>query len=179
MNPAPNLVLVGPMGAGKSALGARLATRLGLAFVDADRAIEAAAGVDIPTIFALEGEAGFRRRESQQLADILAGEGRVVATGGGAVLAPDNRTLLRTRGFVVYLKLGVAAQLQRLARDRSRPLLASGDREATLRALAEVRDPLYTALADYTLDAAALPADAAARRLATELRARWQRQQVA
>ena len=179
MNPAPNLVLVGPMGAGKSALGARLATGLGLAFVDADRAIEAAAGVDIPTIFSLEGEAGFRRRESRQLEEILAGEGRVVATGGGAVLAPDTRALLRTRGFVVYLQLGVEAQLQRLARDRSRPLLASGDRETTLRALAEVRDPLYAELADLTVDAAALPVDVAARRLAAQLRGRWQRQQVA
>jgi shikimate kinase len=179
MNPAPNLVLVGPMGAGKSALGTRLAARLGLAFVDADRAVEAAAGVDIPTIFALEGEAGFRRREAQQLAEILGGEGRVVATGGGAVLAPETRALLRTRGFVVYLRLGVREQLQRLARDRSRPLLATGDREATLRALAAVREPLYVELADHTVDAAALPADAAARRLATELRARWQRQQVA
>lgn len=179
MNPAPNLVLVGPMGAGKSALGKRLAERLGLAFVDADRAIETAAGADVPTIFALEGEAGFRRREALAIAELLAGDGRVVATGGGAVLDVDSRALLQQRAFVVYLRLGVADQLERLARDRSRPLLAGGDREATLQALAAVRNPLYEALADLVVDAAALPVDAASRRLAAQLRADWQRQAVA
>jgi shikimate kinase len=179
MNPAPNLALVGPMGAGKSALGKRLAARLGLAFVDADRHVEAASGTDIPTIFALEGEAGFRRREAQALAELLAGEGRLVATGGGAVLDAGSRALLQSRAFVVYLKLGVPQQLERLARDRSRPLLATGDREATLHALAAVRNPLYEALADQVVDADALPADAAARRLATQLRSGWQRQAVA
>lgn len=180
MNPAPNLVLVGPMGAGKSALGKRLAGGLGLAFADVDRAVEASAGVDIATIFTLEGEAGFRRREAQAIADLLAGDGRLVATGGGAVLDADSRALLQARAFVVYLRLGVAQQLERLARDRSRPLLAGGgDREQTLRALAAARNPLYESLADLVVDAAALPADAAARRLATQLRAQWQRQAVA
>ena len=91
MNPAPNLVLVGPMGAGKSSLGRRLGVKLGLDFVDADRLIEEHAGAEIPLIFELEGEAGFRAREESLLAELLEGGGRVIATGGGAVLSPATR----------------------------------------------------------------------------------------
>src|SRR6478672_2856625 len=96
MNPAPNLVLVGPMGSGKTSIGRRLAERFGLAFVDADREIEAQAGASIATIFECEGEAGFRARERTTLARLLADESRVIATGGGAVLDAGTRALLRT-----------------------------------------------------------------------------------
>src|SRR5690606_14548795 len=156
MNPAPNLVLVGPMGAGKSSIGRRLADRFGLAFHDADREIEAQAGASIATIFECTGEAGFRAREQAVLAGLLAGEGAVVATGGGAVLDPRTRDLLRERGFVVHLHVGLAQQLARLARDRSRPLLAGEDREAVLRRLAAVRDPLYDEVADLRFDTATM-----------------------
>src|SRR3546814_5253678 len=100
MNPAPNLVLVGPMGSGKSSIGRRLAERFGLAFHDADREIEAQAGASIATIFECAGEADFRAREQIVLAGLLAGEGAVIATGGGAVLAVRTRQHLRERGFV-------------------------------------------------------------------------------
>src|SRR5690606_30933668 len=125
MNPAPNLVLVGPMGSGKSSIGRRLAERFGLAFFDADREIEAQAGASIATIFECAGEAAFRARGQIVLVGLLAGEGAVIATGGGALLDARRRRLLRERGFDVHLHVDVPQQLARLARDRSRPLLAS------------------------------------------------------
>ncbi|CAN5287682.1 shikimate kinase [soil metagenome] len=179
MNPAPNLVLVGPMGAGKSSIGRRLAIRLGLDFVDLDRRLEQDAGVPVATIFALEGEAGFRRRESALIADVLTGHGLLVSTGGGIVLDPVNRDLLHRRGFVVYLRLGVEEQLERLARDHTRPLLAGDNREATLRKLSTVRTPLYESLADRVFDSASLGVDGAVRRLAAQLQSGWTRQDVA
>jgi shikimate kinase len=175
MNPASNLVLVGPMGAGKSAIGRRLAERFALPFVDADREIELRTGTSVATIFACEGEEGFRVREREVLASLLAASGSVVSTGGGAVLDAGTRELLRARGFVVHLLVDVEAQLARLARDRSRPLLATGDREAVLRRLADVRDPLYAAVADMQFDTRDLTAADAAVRLGHELDAAWQR----
>ena len=175
MNPAPNLVLVGPMGAGKSSIGRRLAELLGLAFVDADRDIELRTGAAVGTIFQCEGEAGFRARERQALADLLAGDGRLVSTGGGVVLDPGNREAMRARGFVVYLQVSVEGQLQRLARDRSRPLLQREDREDVLRALALVRTPLYLQVADLCFDTEGLACTGAAGALAQLLEARWQR----
>lgn len=184
MNPAPNLALVGPMGAGKSSIGRRLAERFGLAFADADREIELRTGVSVATIFECEGEAGFRARERTVLAELFAASDLVIATGGGAVLDPDNRALLRERGFVVHLHVGVDDQLTRLARDRARPLLrasagADDDREALLRRLAEVREPLYAEVADLRFDPGdTAPADAAAK-LGHLLETRWQRGVVA
>ncbi len=174
MNPAPNLVLVGPMGSGKSSIGRRLAERFGLAFLDADREIEAQAGASIATIFECAGEADFRAREQVVLAGLLAGEGAVIATGGGAVLDARTRSLLRERGFVVHLHVDVPQQLVRMARDRSRPLLASEDREQVLRRLAEVRDPLYAEIADLRFDTAAMSAVDTAVKLGHLLDARWQ-----
>lgn len=175
MNPAPNLVLVGPMGAGKSAIGRRLAERFALPFVDADREIELRTGTSVATIFECEGEAGFRAREREVLATLLAANGCVVSTGGGAVLDAGTRALLRDRGYVVHLLVDVEAQLARLARDRTRPLLAVADREAVLRRLAEVRDPLYAAVADMQFDTRALTATEAALRLGHALDAAWAR----
>jgi len=173
MNPAPNLVLVGPMGAGKTSIGRRLADRFGLRFVDADQHVEQRTGARIPTIFEHVGEAGFREREAAALAELLAGDGLLVATGGGAVLGEANRKLMRERGFVVYLRAGVEAQLQRLQRDRSRPLLQRADREQVLRDLAAVREPLYREVADLTLDTDGLTAAEAAGRLCLQLAERW------
>lgn len=179
MNPAPNLVLVGPMGSGKSSIGRRLAERFGLKFFDADREIEAQAGASIPTIFECAGEADFRAREQVVLAGLLAGEGAVIATGGGAVLDVRTRTLLRERGFVVHLQVDIPQQLARLARDRSRPLLAGDDREAVLRRLAGIRDPLYDEIADLRFDTAAMGAAETAAKLGHLLDAQWRNPAVA
>ena len=111
MNPAPNLVLVGPMGSGKTSIGRRLADRFGLRFVDADHHVEQQSGASISAIFEHVGETGFRQREAAALASLLAGERLLLATGGGAVLAEANRRLMRERGFVVYLQAGLESQL--------------------------------------------------------------------
>ena len=173
MNPAPNLVLVGPMGAGKSSIGRRVAERFGLCFVDADHAIEQLTGATISAIFEHVGESGFRERESAVLAELLSGEGQLVATGGGAVLDPGNRRLMQERGFVVYLCAGLESQLKRLARDRSRPLLQRPDREQVLRELARVREPLYREVADLVMDTDGLTAADASARLCLQLAERW------
>ena len=173
MNPAPNLVLVGPMGAGKTSIGRRLADRFGLRFVDADHHVERCAGASVTVIFEHTGEAGFREREAAALAELLAGEGLLLATGGGAVLATANRRLIQQRGFVVYLRAGVASQLKRLQRDRSRPLLQRPDREDALRELARLREPLYREVADLVLDTDGLTAAEAATRLGLTLAQCW------
>lgn len=174
MNPAPNLALVGPMGAGKTSLGRHLARRLGLDFVDADARLEAAAGTSVTTIFAVEGEAGFRDREERLITELLQGEGQLVATGGGAVLSPITRERLRARAFVVWLRVGVEEQLARLARDTTRPLLATGDRQQTLETLAATRDPLYAAVANLEFRPEGRDATASARQLARLLADVWQ-----
>jgi shikimate kinase len=179
MNPAPNLVLVGPMGAGKTSLGRRVARRLGLEFVDSDERLEQAAGVTVSTIFELEGEAGFRAREERLLDELLDGEAQVIATGGGAVLSARNRERMRERAFVVHVRVTLERQLDRLHRDQSRPLLAGGNRRETLQALAEVRDPLYDSVADLVFESDAVDVAAAARRLGARLQSAWKRGQAA
>lgn len=179
MNPASNLVLVGPMGAGKSCIGRRLAAHCRLRLLDCDREIERQTGASVATIFDCEGEAGFRLRERTMLAELLAGDGQLLATGGGAVLDDDNRRLMRARGFVVHLHVTAAQQVQRLARDRSRPLLARPDRDAVLRELARVRGPLYAQVADLRFDTGRLSAATAAARLAEQLETHWQRREAA
>ncbi|TKR30876.1 shikimate kinase [Luteimonas gilva] len=173
MDTAPNLVLIGPMGAGKSSIGKRLAERFGLAFVDADREVETQTGVSIATIFDCEGEAGFRERERSVLAKLLDGRDQLIATGGGAVLDAESRALMRRHGFVVHLHVDVDGQLQRLARCTNRPLLQREDREEVLRVLAAAREPLYAETADLRFDTRDLsPADATS--LLTKLLAeRW------
>lgn len=146
------IFLVGPMGAGKTTIGRQLAVRLQLEFLDSDREIEQRAGVDIATIFDFEGEAGFRERETRMLEELTQRDALVLATGGGAVIADVNRTLLHARGFVVHLAISVDEQLRRTRRDRSRPLLQNTDRRATLTRLARQRDDLYRAVAHITID---------------------------
>ena len=179
MNPAPNLILVGPMGAGKTSIGRRLAERFGLEFCDVDQQVVERCGATINTIFEHVGESGFREREKAVLAQILAETGRLVSTGGGAVLDRDNRLMMQRRGFVVYLRVGVDAQLKRLGRDRSRPLLQRGDREQVLRDLATAREPFYLEAADLMLDTDAMSPGAAASALAQLLAAQWQRSEQA
>ncbi len=146
------IVLIGPMGAGKTAIGRELARELKLEFLDADQELERRTGADIPLIFEKEGEAGFRRRESELIQELTRREGLVLATGGGAVLDPANREALRSRGFVIYLKASIRAQAERTGNNRNRPLLQSGDREARLQQLYSVRAPLYEELAALTVE---------------------------
>ena len=173
MNPSRNLILVGPMGAGKSSIGQHLAQRFALRFVDADESVEQAAGASVAQLFEREGEAGFRLRERAVLAKLLAQDGLVLATGGGAVLDADNRALMKRRGFVVHLQVSQAQQLARLADDTSRPLLARADRAQVLDALAAVRAPLYAQVADLAFDTDTLDAAAAAQALGDLLAVQW------
>ena len=142
------IFLVGPMGAGKSAVGRHLARSLHLSFVDTDDEVESRTGVDIPFIFDKEGEEGFRKREAAAIDDLTQRDDVVVATGGGAVLRPENRNHLGARGFVVYLYTTVDQQVRRTEKGRERPLLEGGDPREILEALLEVRDPLYREVAD-------------------------------
>ena len=146
------LFLVGPMGAGKSAVGRPLARMLHLAFVDSDDEIESRTGVDIPFIFEKEGEEGFRKREAKVIDDLTARDGIVLATGGGAVVDPQSRSRLGGRGFVVYLHTTVDQQLQRTQRGRERPMLENGDRASILEELMAARDPLYREIADLIVE---------------------------
>lgn len=140
------------MGAGKTAVGRRLARALGRDFHDSDAEVESRTGVDIDLIFEKEGEAGFRTRESAAIEALTKLSDIVLATGGGVVLAESNRTVLAGRGLVVYLAASVAQQLERTQRSRHRPLLATDDPESRLNELAEVRNPLYAELADFTIE---------------------------
>lgn len=148
MSQGPNIFLVGPMGAGKTTVGRRLAQLRGMRFVDSDHEIERRTGVDIPYIFEKEGEAGFRRREAQAIAELSDEAPIVLATGGGAILDPDNRRLLAQRGIVVYLHASVDQQLARTQRSDTRPLLQqAADRREVLERLFRLRDPLYREIA--------------------------------
>ncbi|MFB1036081.1 MAG: shikimate kinase AroK [Sinobacterium sp.] len=152
MAKADNIFLIGPMGAGKSTIGRLLAAELHLPFCDTDKAIEDRCGADIPWIFDVEGEAGFRARESSMLAELSEDNGLVLATGGGIILLADNRKMLRSRGFVVYLRASVDQQTARTSKDKNRPLLQSGEPREVLEQLMSVRDPLYTEVADMMID---------------------------
>ncbi len=139
------------MGAGKSTVGRALARTLDLDFADCDTEIEQRTGADIPWIFEIEGEDGFRDREARVIDDLTQRDRIVVATGGGAVLRPENRACLSERGFVVYLDASLREQVRRTGRDDKRPLLAGQDRRAVLADLMAVREPLYTETADLRL----------------------------
>ena len=176
MNPAANLFLVGPMGAGKTSIGRRLAAQLGLAFVDLDLAFEERAGVSIALTFEIEGEAGFRKRESALLAELVERRDIVLSTGGGAVLDPGNREQLRNHGFVVWLDADVDTQLHRLHADRKRPLLGVGDRREQLERLAAIRNPLYAEIADLRIGASGTHGSASmARHAGAQIAQLWRR----
>jgi shikimate kinase len=146
-----NVVLVGPMGAGKSTVGRGLAQLLKRDFLDTDQEIEKRTGVDIPTIFEFEGESGFRQRETDMLRELLGRENLVLATGGGIVMRPENREMLKHH-FVAYLRVPVAEQHRRTRRSARRPLLnGTADPRARLEDLFRIRDPLYAEVASLTL----------------------------
>ena len=146
-----NIYLVGPMGTGKTAVGKQLGRMLGAPFIDSDAEIEKHAGVDIPFIFEREGEDGFRQREREALAELCHRSDIVLATGGGAVLAPENRRLLHETGVVVFLQTSLAQQLQRVGKGRGRPLLKGVDLVQRLGELRVQREPLYREIADLTI----------------------------
>ncbi len=164
-----SIFLVGPMGAGKTTVGRQLAVLLHLQFVDADHEIQRRTGVDIPTIFEFEGEAGFRERERVVIAELTARDGVVLATGGGAVLHPDNRRHLAARGFVVYLSCSPEQQYERTLRDRNRPLLQTEDPLERLRVLSATRDPLYREVADLVVSTEKRAATAVARDITRQM----------
>jgi shikimate kinase len=148
MNQQQNLFLIGPMWAGKSAVGRQLAKALHMSFFDSDDEIEARTGVDIPFIFEKEGETGFRKRECKVIDDLSSKEGIVLATGGGAIMDAQNRSHLGARGFVVYLYTSVEQQVRRTLKGRERPMLANGDSREILEQLMNMRDPLYREICD-------------------------------
>lgn len=157
------------MGAGKTTIGKYLAQQLKLEFADTDTEIEKRTGADIPWIFDMEGEEGFRDREQQVVAELTEWDNVVLATGGGVVLRAENRTALAGRGFVVYLHATVEEQARRTRRDRRRPLLQTDDPEETLRQLMAERDPLYREIADHVINTDGCSPRTVAQRLVKEL----------
>lgn len=143
----PSVFLVGPMGAGKTTIGRLLAKYLGREFVDSDWYVELQTGADIPWIFAKEGEAGFRERETRAIDELTQHQNIVLATGGGAVMSAENRAFLHQRGIVIYLNAPVDVQMSRTAKDKSRPLLQQPNPRKILHDLYRVRDPLYRQVA--------------------------------
>jgi len=146
-----NLILVGMMGSGKTTMGRALARHLGKTFVDSDEEIIKRTGVTVPHIFDIEGEAGFRQREAAAIGDLLRRDNMVLATGGGAVLAEQNRAMLQQNGIVIYLKANVHDLWQRTRHDRNRPLLQTADPHAKLVELFQLRDPLYQQVSDIVV----------------------------
>ncbi|MQY51930.1 shikimate kinase [Rhodocyclus tenuis] len=169
----PNIYLVGLMGAGKTTIGRALARRIGYGFVDSDHEIVARTGVPIPTIFEIEGEEGFRRREAQVIAELAGDHGRVVATGGGVVLQQANRDHLRSGGMVAYLRVPPRILFERTRSDRNRPLLRVADPLARLEALHAERDPLYREVADIVVEGGRGNAQSITQLLAREACLRW------
>ncbi len=166
----PNIFLVGLMGSGKTTIGRQLARALDLEFVDSDHEIEARTGATIPWIFDIEGEEGFRKRERAVIDELTRRRGIVLATGGGAVLSPENRRHLKARGTVVYLRASVEELYERTARDKNRPLLQTDDPKGRLRELLAAREPLYLEVADLVIDTGAKGVRAAVRELAGRIR---------
>ena len=145
------LILIGPMASGKSTVGRRLSKRLNLDFIDVDEEVEKSAGVSISWMFDVEGEKKFRERESKELINSLNADNCVIATGGGVILAEQNRSLLK-KGTVIYLEISIQTQLERTLNDKNRPLLQkSDDAKQTLKELKEIRDPLFEECANITI----------------------------
>jgi len=146
-----NIILIGPMGSGKSTIGNLLSKKLRREFIDSDHYIEHKTGVDIPRIFDVEGEDGFRQRETDVLTELSELNDIVLATGGGSVVRPENQHLLNSTGFIVFLDTSIHQQMSRLKKDQKRPLLQTSDPRAKLEELLIIRKPIYQSLADYTV----------------------------
>ena len=150
-----NIYFIGLMGAGKTTIGRLLAKQLGRDFYDSDVEIERKTGVKIPLIFELEGEDGFRKRETAAIEELTQLNNIVMATGGGAILLPENRALLKANGKIIYLRGKVNDLYQRTRHDKTRPLLQGGNLRQKIERLYIQRDPIYTSLADYIVDTGA------------------------
>ena len=147
-----NIILIGPMGAGKTTIGRQIARLLDFDFFDSDREIEERTGVAIPLIFELEGEEGFRRRETDIISELTKKNHIVLATGGGAVLKKENQLALKRSGTVVYLCAGIDDLLERTSKDKNRPLLQTDDPRKKLKSILTEREPIYRELADIILE---------------------------
>lgn len=152
MKKVSNIFLIGPMGAGKTSIGKLLAKELGLAFIDTDHEIEKRTGVDIPWIFDVEGEDGFRKREREVVEDLVQKKGIILSTGGGTVVDAKSRNFLAARGVVVYLHATVGQQYERIYKDSKRPLIAKADPKAALDDLFKQRHALYSEISDATFE---------------------------
>jgi len=170
-----NLYLVGLMGAGKTTIGRALARRLAYRFIDSDHEIEARTGVSLPTIFEIEGEEGFRRREAQLIAELVKLNGQVVATGGGAVLRPENRENLKSSGVVIYLDVPLQTLCERTRHDKNRPLLQVSDPLQKLRELHTQRDRLYREVADLVISGSRITAQSVLNQMIREVGEAWKR----
>ena len=146
-----NIFLIGPMGSGKTTIGRQLAARLDRKFYDSDREIEKRTGVDVALIFEIEGEEGFRLRETKMISELAKKQKSVIATGGGSVLSEENRACIKQNGKVIYLKSSQEKLFERTFRDKKRPLLETEDRMATIKELLEKRGPLYEEIADLII----------------------------
>lgn len=148
----PNIILIGPMGAGKTSVGRQLAKALDFQFIDSDHEIEKRTGVNIPTIFDIEGESGFREREKNIIRELVLKHKIVLATGGGAIILEETRNILKKHGLVIYLHAPVSMLYKRTMRDRNRPLLQTEDPEAKLREIMESRDRFYRETSSMVVD---------------------------
>lgn len=171
MSKANNIFLIGPMGAGKTTIGRHLATLLHKRFVDVDHEIEKRTGVTIHVIFEIEGEAGFRQRESTLVNELARDQDIVLATGGGAVLLEENRKILKEHGVVVYLQADIETLVERTRRDRNRPLLQTEDPRGKIEELLRQREPIYREVADVVVDTGQRAPSSVARDIATRLKA--------
>ena len=151
INQKGNIILIGPMGSGKTSTGRMLAKEMGYAFADTDEEVTKRTGVSIAYIFDVEGEEGFRKRECLALKECLNDNNTILSTGGGIVLSKENRDLLQDRGTVVYLQTSIRSQVKRTASTNNRPLLQNKDPEETLEKLMLTRAPLYEEIADITI----------------------------
>ena len=173
MDRRENIFLIGPMGVGKSTIGRLLATALNMPFHDSDREIEFVTGADIPWIFDVEGEQGFRIREARMIDTLSQREGIILATGGGAILAPESRRNLHSRGTVVYLRASVAQQLERTGKDKNRPLLQTENPLAKIKELIKIREPLYRETAHVTIDTSRRSPRSVITEIVRQLQERW------
>ncbi len=160
-----NIILIGPMGAGKTTIGRQIARLIGFDFFDSDREIEERTGVTIPLIFELEGEEGFRHREQKIISDLTQKNNIVLATGGGAVLKKENQLALKRSGTIVYLCAGIDDLLERTSKDKNRPLLQTEDPRKKLQSILTQREPIYRELADIILETNKMTVHAAVKEL--------------
>jgi shikimate kinase len=161
--------LIGPMGVGKSTIGRHLAALMQKEFLDSDQEIERRTGASVSLIFEIEGEDGFRRREASVIEELSQRSNLVLATGGGAVLAEDNRRALRARGVIIYLHAPIDILVQRTVRDRGRPLLQSGDRRQKLEDIMKAREPIYRDIAHLVVQTELRPPQSVAREILGKL----------